>query len=105
RRYRARTGTRCATSTRLPRTSPGPVRELGRPARGLTIHRVRQQPGSEAGAFWDAYGPPPAGPTSEVRELFYRARNVLGARLDIHRRGLDLAGIPAVHWDLGEVLA
>jgi aminoglycoside phosphotransferase (APT) family kinase protein len=76
----------------------------GDPLADWTIHRVRQQPGPEAGAFWEAYGPPPAGPASEVRELVYRARNLLGARLDIHRRGLDLAGIPAVHWDLGEVL-
>ncbi|HEV2885322.1 MAG TPA: hypothetical protein VGX49_00290, partial [Jatrophihabitans sp.] len=57
---------------------------------------------TEVDAFWQTYGRP-AG-QSPVRALVYRARNVLGARLDIHRRGLDLHDIPPIHWDVTDVL-
>ena len=41
---------------------------------------------------------------SQIRALIYRARHVLGARLDIHRRGLRLRDIPPVHWDVTDIL-
>jgi aminoglycoside phosphotransferase (APT) family kinase protein len=74
----------------------------GDPMADWTIHRVRQLPGTEADAFWDTYGTPA---TSAVREQFYRARNLVGVRLDIHRRGIDLDDVPPVHWDVSEVLS
>jgi len=87
----------------------------GDPMSDWTINRVLSRAGSEVDAFWQGYGDPsgpgyPSGPgdASErrrIRALLYRARNVLGSRLDIHRRGLDLRDIPPVHWDVTEVLA
>jgi len=69
-----------------------------------TINRVQTGAGTEADAFWDSYGTHAAGDAEKIRAHFYRARNLLGARLDIHRRGLDLAEIPPVYWDLTPVL-
>ena len=76
----------------------------GDPLADWTISRVLSKAGTEADAFWQAYGRPPGQPGSAVRALLYRARNLLGARLDIHRRGLDLDNIAAVHWDVTGVL-
>ena len=77
----------------------------GDPLADWTIERARQRPGTERDAFWTTYGPLPQDRGSRRRALHGRARNVLGARLDIHRRGLDLTAIPREHWDLGPVLA
>ncbi len=77
----------------------------GDPLADWTIHRVRQLRGTGADAFWDTYGQPPDDAGGAVRELFYRARNMAGVRLDIHRRGIDLDGVPPVHWDLTDLLA
>jgi aminoglycoside phosphotransferase (APT) family kinase protein len=77
----------------------------GDPMADWTINRVLSKPGTEVETFWQTYGRPSTTQASPVRALLYRARNVLGARLDIHRRGLDLADIPPVHWDVSEVLS
>jgi aminoglycoside phosphotransferase (APT) family kinase protein len=72
----------------------------GDPLADWTIHQVLRREGTEA--FWETYGPRPA---ESLRQLFYQARSLIGARLDIHRRGIDLATVPPVHWDLADVLA
>jgi len=74
----------------------------GDPMADWTIERVLSKPGTAVDAFWQGYGAACAIPP--VRALLYRARNVLGSRLDIHRRGLRLAGIDPIHWDVTEVL-
>lgn len=76
----------------------------GDPLADWTIHRVQQQAGTEVDAFWDTYGRPATDAAAAVRELFYRARNLIGARLDIDRRGIRLETVPPIHWDLTEVL-
>lgn len=76
----------------------------GDPLSDSTITRVQARAGTEVDSFWNTYGTPATGDAEKVRALFYQARNILGARLDIHRRGLDLADIPPVHWDLAPVL-
>jgi aminoglycoside phosphotransferase (APT) family kinase protein len=76
----------------------------GDPMSDWTINRVLSRPGAEVDAFWQTYGRPASGETASIRALLYRARNVLGARLDIHRRGLSLTDIPPVHWDVTDVL-
>jgi aminoglycoside phosphotransferase (APT) family kinase protein len=77
----------------------------GDPMADWTIHRIRQRPGAEADAFWDTYGRPAMDAASALRELFYRGRNLVGVRLDIHRRGIDLDDVPPIHWDLSDVLS
>jgi len=72
----------------------------GDPLADWTIHRIRQSPGTDA--FWETYGNPGPDP---VRPLFYQARNMLGARLDMHRRDIDPAGVPQMHWDVTAILA
>jgi aminoglycoside phosphotransferase (APT) family kinase protein len=76
----------------------------GDPMADWTITRVLSRPGTEVDAFWQTYGMPPDDRASRIRALLYQARNVLGARLDIHRRGLDLHDIPPIHWDVTDVL-
>ncbi|HEX5540773.1 MAG TPA: aminoglycoside phosphotransferase family protein [Micromonospora sp.] len=71
----------------------------GDPLADWTIHQVLRREGTEA--FWETYGPRPAEP---IRQLFYQARCLAGARLDIYRRNIDLATVPPVHWDLTDVL-
>jgi aminoglycoside phosphotransferase (APT) family kinase protein len=88
----------------------------GDPLSDWTIDRVLSRSGTEVDSFWQGYGGP--GPRHgaspgdsgraerrQIRALFYRARNVLGSRLDIHRRGLELRDIPPIHWDVTEVLS
>ena len=77
----------------------------GDPMADWTITRALAKAGTEVDAFWQTYGRPSEQQANPVRALLYRARNVLGARLDIHRRGLDLAGIAPVHWDVTDVLS
>lgn len=77
----------------------------GDPMSDWTINRVLFRPGTEVDAFWQTYGRPASGRASSVRALLYRARNALGARLDIQRRGLSLTDIPPVHWDITDVLS
>ena len=76
----------------------------GDPLADWTITRALSRPGTEVDAFWQTYGTPSGRRASPVRALIYRARNVLGARLDIHRRGLSLHDIPPMHWDVTDVL-
>ena len=80
----------------------------GDPMADWTIARVLSRAGGEVDAFWETYGRPAgdraADRAAAVRALLYRARNVLGARLDIHRRGLDLRDIPPIHWDVTDIL-
>jgi aminoglycoside phosphotransferase (APT) family kinase protein len=75
----------------------------GDPLADWTIDRVRRRPGAEA--FWETYGHPVTDAGAQVRDLFYQARHLVGVRLDIHRRGIDITTVPPVHWDLGDVLA
>ena len=89
----------------------------GDPMADWTITRALSKAGTEVDAFWQTYGrhsgrrASPDSPDSEddqasqVRALIYRARNILGARLDIHRRGLRLRDIPPVHWDVTDILS
>jgi aminoglycoside phosphotransferase (APT) family kinase protein len=71
----------------------------GDPLADWTIHQVLRRENTDA--FWETYGPRP---TEPIRQLFYQARNLAGARLDIHRRGIDLTTVPPVHWDLTDVI-
>lgn len=77
----------------------------GDPLADWTVDRAQQRPGTERDAFWTTYGALPSDAATRRRLLYYRARNLVGGRLDIHRRGLDLSGIPPEHWDLAPVLA
>ncbi|MDQ1739522.1 MAG: hypothetical protein QOE53_1174 [Pseudonocardiales bacterium] len=77
----------------------------GDPMSDWTIDRVLSRAGTEVDTFWQGYGTPSDHQASPVRALVYRARNVLGARLDIHRRGLNLHDIPPIHWDVTDVLS
>jgi aminoglycoside phosphotransferase (APT) family kinase protein len=74
----------------------------GDPYADWTIHQVRMRAGTEADAFWESYG---SSPPSPIRELFYEARGIVGARLDIHRRGIDIGTVPPIHWSLAAVAA
>lgn len=76
----------------------------GDPLSDWTISQVRIRAGTEADAFWGTYGNLRPDRAAKIRNLFYQARNLLGARLDIHRRNLDLATIPPVHWDIAPLL-
>jgi aminoglycoside phosphotransferase (APT) family kinase protein len=76
----------------------------GDPLSDWTINRVLSRRGTEVDTFWQTYGSPASGPSASVRALLYQARNALGARLDISRRGLNLRDIPPIHWDVTDVL-
>lgn len=76
----------------------------GDPLADWTIEKAGQRPGTERDIFWETYGTLPDGPGARLRSLVYRARNVMGSRLDIERRGLDIQQIPPQHWDLAPVL-
>lgn len=76
----------------------------GDPLADWTIHQVRLRTGkTDMEAFWETYGPPPDDAGAGVRELLYEARSRAGSRLDIHRRGLDIASISPVHWDVADI--
>lgn len=77
----------------------------GDPLGDWTLDRVRHRPGAERNAFFDSYGRPPQDAGTSLREQFYRARHLIGSRLDLQRRGMALAEVPPIHWDLTEVLA
>lgn len=77
----------------------------GDPLADWTIHKIRLRSSSEADPFWESYGRPVDTEAAELRQQFYRARNLVGSRLDIHRRGMDINDIPPVHWDLTDALA
>jgi aminoglycoside phosphotransferase (APT) family kinase protein len=72
----------------------------GDPLADAPVHSALQREGTAADAFWEAYPRPATDGGTAVRRLFAWALNVIGIRLDIHRRGLDLATIPAKHWDV-----
>jgi aminoglycoside phosphotransferase (APT) family kinase protein len=74
----------------------------GDPVADWTIYRIRQRAGTAADAFWETYGPLPT--DLAVRSAYAAALNTSGSRLDIERRGLSIAEIPAEHWDLAPVL-
>jgi aminoglycoside phosphotransferase (APT) family kinase protein len=76
----------------------------GDPLADWTIHQARNRAGSEVDAFWAGYGPVPDDADAAVRQQFYLARSRAGARLDIHRRGIELATVPPKHWDLTDVV-
>ncbi|MGI8881625.1 MAG: phosphotransferase family protein [Jatrophihabitans sp.] len=77
----------------------------GDPLADWTIHKIRQRPSSEADPFWESYDRPADTDAAVLRKQFYQARHLIGSRLDIHRRGMDISDIPPVHWDLADVLA
>ncbi|MDQ1722610.1 MAG: hypothetical protein QOI26_2344 [Pseudonocardiales bacterium] len=77
----------------------------GDPMSDWTINQVISRAGTEVDAFWETYGSPAEDAASAIRGLLYRARNLLGARLDIHRRNMRLNDIPPIHWDLTDVLS
>ena len=76
----------------------------GDPWADWTIHCVRLRTGTEVDDFWETYGSAPITAAHQRRALLYRATHLAGARLDIHRRGLDLSEVPSKHWDLSDVL-
>lgn len=77
----------------------------GDPLADWTIHQARQRRGSEVDAFWESYGTVRDDEASEMRQQFYLARNLIGARLDMQRRGIKLDDVAPIHWDLGGVLS
>ncbi len=76
----------------------------GDPLADTALHAALQRVGTAADAFWDTYPRPGRDGATRVRALYAWALNVSGARLDIHRRGLQVRSIPAQHWDLGQVV-
>jgi aminoglycoside phosphotransferase (APT) family kinase protein len=77
----------------------------GDPLADWPLEQARLRAGTTADAFWEGYGVTAVDPEALRRGLFYRARMLVGSRLDIHRRGLDLDSIPPKFWDLVPVLA
>ncbi len=76
----------------------------GDPLGDVPLDRVRHLAEAEQDAFFTGYGTPVSTAGTELREQFYRARHLIGSQLDIQRRGMDFAKIPAIHWDLTDVL-
>ena len=76
----------------------------GDPLADWPIHQARNRAGTEVDAFWAGYGQLPDDADAELRQQFYRARSRAGARLDIHRRGIELTTVPPKHWDLAEIV-
>ena len=66
----------------------------GDPLADSPVHSALQRAGTPADAFWEGYPDPRQDDATAVRQRFGWALNVIGIRLDIHRRGLDLADIP-----------
>jgi aminoglycoside phosphotransferase (APT) family kinase protein len=77
----------------------------GDPMADWPIEQARLRAGTTADAFWQGYGVTDMDLEAHRRGLFYRARLLVGSRLDIHRRGLDLNSVPPKFWDLVPVLA
>ncbi len=77
----------------------------GDPLADWTIHQIRNLPSPEADPFWKSYGRPADTESSELRWQFYRARHLIGSRLDIQRRGMNIDEIPPKYWDVTDVLA
>lgn len=76
----------------------------GDPLGDVTLDRVRHLPTVEQNAFFTGYGTPVSTVGTQLREQFYRARHLIGSQLDIQRRRMNFAEIPAIHWDLTDVL-
>jgi aminoglycoside phosphotransferase (APT) family kinase protein len=74
----------------------------GDPASDWAIYRAGQRPGTERDAFWEIYGTLAASPSAARRALYYRARNIAAARLELHRLGLP--GVPDTYDELRQVL-
>lgn len=76
--------------------------EWGDPLADWAIQRALERPGTEREAFWTGYGQPRS-VAAGVRQPIYRARLVLGLRLDRIRSGrADL--VDATYDELGELL-
>lgn len=76
----------------------------GDPEADWTIFLATRRPGTERDAFWDSYGPLSATPGAARRSLYYRARHLAGARLEMHRLG-NATDLPATYHDMRDVLA
>lgn len=78
----------------------------GDPWSDWPIHQARVRVGTEADDFWAGYGASIARDDDQamIRQLFYTARLTAGARLDIHRRNIDLNTVPPIHWDLAPLV-
>lgn len=80
------------------------ITEIGIGTYNCTYREALSRRGAEVDAFWQSYGRPAGGQAEAARVLIYRARNVLGARLDIHWRGLNPDDIPPIRWDVTDAL-
>lgn len=75
--------------------------EWGDPLADWAIQRALLRPGSEREAFWEGYGQPR--PADGIRQLLYRARHVLGLRLD-QIRLVRTDQIASTYEEIGEIL-
>ena len=62
-----------------------------------------RRPGTERDAFWHTYGPLATTPGAALRSLYYRARHLAGARLEMHRLG-NPTDLPATYHDMRDIL-
>lgn len=76
--------------------------EWGDPLADWAIQRALERPGTEREAFWVGYGRPRS-VAAGVRQLIYRARQVLGLRLDRIRSG-RADRVAATYGELAELL-
>ncbi len=76
----------------------------GDPESDWTIFLAGRRPGAERDAFRQAYGSAAAGPVAARRALYYQARHICGARLEMHRLG-DIHQIPGTYDGIRTVLA
>lgn len=76
----------------------------GDPEADWTIFLATRRPGTERDTFWDTYGPLSATAGAARRSLYYRARHLAGARLEMHRLG-HTTDLPATYHDMRDVLA
>ena len=75
----------------------------GDPMADWPILAARRRPGPERDAFWETYGRLADTAEDEVRWCVYRARHVVGARLERFRLG-KLGELPDTYRDLAELL-
>lgn len=76
--------------------------EWGDPLADWAIQRALLRPGSERETFWDGYGRPRSD-AAGIRQHIYRARHVLGFRLDYIRSG-NKDGIVETYQEIDDIL-
>lgn len=76
----------------------------GDPLSDWSTYMASRRAPAEQAAFWRGYGPAPTDPDSALRAEVYRARNLLGALLEMHRLG-NTDDLPFIEQQLTEALS